>query len=100
MSLTHKQERMRKQNSVGHLNCTERKVVLKRQIEFIGPKTKRQLMREGLSTRVRELRARLDHFKELGRKQHRESRYATEITYLTPLELAALDQPGSVFRLQ
>jgi len=69
------------------------------QPEFIGPTTRRQLMREGLETKIRDLRARLDHFEERRRGQH-EDRYATEIRYVTPLELAALDQPGSVFRLQ
>jgi len=86
-------------NSLGYPSCTKRKIVPKKQIEFIGAKTKRQLMREGLSTRVRELKARLDQFEERNREQH-QRHYETEIRVMSPEELSALDTPGSVFRLR
>src|SRR2546425_607034 len=66
---------MRKQNSVGHPSCT-RRAVPKKEIKFIGAKTRKTLLYESLSTRARELRAKLDHFEQRKRGQH-ERHYAT-----------------------
>ena len=94
MSLFTKQERMKKRQSlaVHEVPLHREKRTSRPQPEWVGPKTKCHLMREGLSTHVRDLRARLAHFEELGRKQHQERRYATEITYLTPQQLAEMSR--------
>jgi len=93
MKLTQKQSRMRTKNSVGHPTCTERKVVpkIRPQRDWIGAKTKRHLMREGLETHVRDLKARLDQFEGRKREQH-ERHYATEIRYVTPHELSEMSR--------
>jgi hypothetical protein len=101
MSLIQKQANMKKRHSgaVHEVALHKRECMSRREPEWIGTKTKRQLVREGLSTRARELKAEIVRFGERRREQS-ERRYAVEIRTVSPEELAALDQPGSVFRLQ
>jgi hypothetical protein len=87
--LAAKQERMRKRNSFVDPSCTDRKVGPKKEIEFVGPKTRRQLIREGLSTRVRELKARLDQFEERKREQNQRD-YVVPITIVSRQEMDRL----------
>jgi hypothetical protein len=55
----------------------------------VGPKTRRQLIREGLSTRVRELKARLDQFEERKREQNQRD-YVVPITIVSRQEMDRL----------
>jgi hypothetical protein len=57
--------------------------------EWIGAKTQRQLMREGLETRLRDLKARLDQFEERKREQNQRD-YVVPITIVSRQELDRL----------